>query len=90
MVTCLKFFLGNDEDNKDGSDSDSDVDQPTAKEVSMANKVNKKTRKREKLLGKAKKAISKNKRKKNKAEVFNFSALHLVHDPQVCWKLFIY
>jgi hypothetical protein len=45
-------------------------------------RVNKKTRKREKYLDNIKKAHRK-KKKKDKAPQFNFSALHLIHDPQV-------
>jgi protein SDA1 len=44
--------------------------------------VNKKTRKREKYLENIKKAHRK-KKKKDKAPAFNFSAIHLIHDPQV-------
>ncbi|KAJ8925114.1 hypothetical protein NQ315_001296 [Exocentrus adspersus] len=81
MVASLKFFLGKDPDEKqsDESDSDNEID---PKEVMMANKVNKKTRKREKKLTKVKKLASKAYKKKSKAPVFNFSALHLIHDPQ--------
>lgn len=83
MVAALKFFLGSDEENKeknsDDSDSDNEVD---PKEVMMANKVNKKTRKRAKQLEKVKKIVAKAKKKKGNAPAFNFSALHLIHDPQ--------
>lgn len=50
-------------------------------EVTLQNKFNKKTRKREKYLENIKKA---HKKKKKKAHVasYNFSALHLIHDPQ--------
>lgn len=82
VVASLKFFLGSDEPNGNGSDDDSGDDEPTIKEVSMANKVNKKSRKREKRLEKVKKQVVKNQKKKGRAEVFNFSALQLVHDPQ--------
>ncbi|EFA00563.1 protein SDA1 homolog [Tribolium castaneum] len=80
MVASMKFFLGKDSDEKDSdSDSDEEID---PKEVMMANKVNKKTRKREKQLSKVKKLASKAYKKKSAAPVFNFSALHLIHDPQ--------
>ncbi|KAK0179411.1 hypothetical protein PV327_005167 [Microctonus hyperodae] len=82
MVACLKFFLGNDETDKENDDSDSDDDTPNVKEVMMANKVNKKTKKREKQLKKVKQLFAKSKKKKSKAPQFNFSALHLIHDPQ--------
>lgn len=83
MVTAIQFFLTNESKNgKDGSDSDSDDDQvPNAKEVLMANRFNKKTRKRDKNLSKVK-SIIKKKKNKEKAPTFNFSALHLLHDPQ--------
>ncbi|XP_011862115.1 PREDICTED: protein SDA1 homolog [Vollenhovia emeryi] len=79
-VASLKFFLGTDPEEKE-SDSDSD-DEPSMKEVMLANKVNKKTKKRQKQLKKAKQSFVKNKKKKSKAPQYNFSALHLIHDPQ--------
>ena len=47
--------------------SDDEEDLPTAKEVTLANKFNKKTRKREKYLENIKKAHKK-KKKKNSAQ----------------------
>ena len=79
MVTALKFFLGTDADD-DEEESDDEA-MPTVKEVALANRVNKKTKKREKMLQNIKKAHKK-KKKKDKAPQFNFSALHLIHDPQ--------
>lgn len=81
MVASLKFFLGKDPEEKDTDNSDSD-DEVDPKEVMMANKVNKKTRKREKRLSKVKKLVSKAKKKKSAAPAYNFSAIHLIHDPQ--------
>lgn len=81
MITGIKFFLtSNQQDEKDG-DSDSDDDTPNPKEVMMANRVNKKSRKRVKSFEKLK-SIIKNKKKKRKTENFQFSALHLIYDPQ--------
>ncbi|XP_054164284.1 protein SDA1 homolog [Oppia nitens] len=84
LVTGLTFFLGNDEvkEDSDSDDSDSDDDnQPNALEVAMANRVNKKSNKRKKLLARTKKAVKKAK-KNDKVVSFNFSAIHLIHDPQ--------
>jgi protein SDA1 len=78
LVTATKFFLGSDEDDEEDEEED---DLPTTKEVTMQNKFNKKTRKREKYLENIKKAHKK-KKKKNTAPSYNFSALHLIHDPQ--------
>jgi protein SDA1 len=47
----------------------------------MANKFNRKSRKRERMLSNVKKAHKK-KKKNRTVENFNFSALHLIHDPQ--------
>merc|ERR1719234_1421751 len=80
LVAATKFFLGSDDQDDDDKTDDED-DLPTAKEVTLANKFNKKTRKREKYLENIKKAHKK-KKKKNSAPSYNFSALHLLHDPQ--------
>merc|ERR1712106_1246760 len=79
LVTAVKFFLGSDEENEEDESDDEDI--PTLKEVTMQNRFNKKTRKREKYLENIKKAHKK-KKKKSKATSYNFSALHLIHDPQ--------
>lgn len=81
MVASLKFFLGKDPEEKESDGSDSD-DEINPKDVMMAYKFNKKTRKREKNLAKVKKLASKAQKKKSKAPAFNFSAIHLIHDPQ--------
>jgi len=56
-VACLKFFLGTDSDEKNSDDSDSD-EESNVKEIMMANKVNKKTKKRIKQLEKAKQSYT--------------------------------
>ncbi|KAJ8730146.1 hypothetical protein PYW07_017184 [Mythimna separata] len=80
MVASLKFFLGRDEEEKEeNSDSEDEID---PKDTMIANKFNKKTRKREKMVEKVKKQAKKMKKKKQKAPIFNFSALHLINNPQ--------
>lgn len=79
MVASLKFFLGTDEDEKD---SDSDSDEPDLKMAMMANRVNKKTKKRQKQLENVKKQVAKSQKKKSKPPSFNFSAIHLIHNPE--------
>ncbi|XP_055639043.1 protein SDA1 homolog [Toxorhynchites rutilus septentrionalis] len=80
MVAALKFFLGTDEENeKESDDSDKEVD---LKGIMMTNRVNKKTKKRKRQLDAAKKLYNQAQKKKTKAVSFNFSALHLVHNPQ--------
>ncbi|CAK1596107.1 unnamed protein product [Parnassius mnemosyne] len=80
MVASLKFFLSREEEEKnENSDSDDEID---PRDTMISNKFNKKTRKREKMVDKVKKIAKKLKRKKEKAPIFNFSALHLINNPQ--------
>ncbi|XP_019377870.1 PREDICTED: protein SDA1 homolog [Gavialis gangeticus] len=81
LVAGLKFFLGKDEDEKQDSDSESEDDGPTARDLMVRYATGKKTTKHKKRLEKAMKVLKKHKKKK-KPEVFNFSAIHLIHDPQ--------
>ncbi|CAH2301491.1 SDA1 homolog [Pelobates cultripes] len=82
LVAALKFFLGKDEDEKKDSDSDSEnEDGPTARDLILRYSTGKKNTKSKKKLEKAMKVLKKHKKKK-KPEIFNFSAIHLVHDPQ--------
>ncbi|XP_068190470.1 protein SDA1 homolog isoform X2 [Antennarius striatus] len=81
LVAGLKFFLGKDEDEKNESDSDSDAEGPSVRDLKVRFSTGKKTTKNKKKLEKAMKVLKKHK-KKGKAEVFNFSAIHLIHDPQ--------
>ncbi|XP_075785546.1 protein SDA1 homolog [Pelodiscus sinensis] len=81
LVAGLKFFLGKDEDEKRESDSESEDEGPTARDLKLRYATGKKTTKHKKKLEKAMKVLKKHKKKK-KPEVFNFSAIHLIHDPQ--------
>ncbi|XP_043400716.1 protein SDA1 homolog isoform X6 [Chelonia mydas] len=81
LVAGLKFFLGKDEDEKRESDSESEDEGPTARDLMVRYATGKKTTKHKKKMEKAMKVLKKHKKKK-KAEVFNFSAIHLIHDPQ--------
>lgn len=81
LVAGLKFFLGKDVDEKNESDSESETEGPSARDLMIRYSTGKKTSKNKKKLEKAMKVLKKHK-KKAKAEVFNFSAIHLIHDPQ--------
>lgn len=86
LVTSLQFFLGTDEaaddDDSDKEEEESKMEKLSQlKETLKANKFNKSTRKRQKILAKVKKSV-KAIDKKEKNENINFSALHLVNDPQ--------
>ncbi|XP_040162504.1 protein SDA1 homolog [Anopheles arabiensis] len=81
LVASLKFFLGTDqqEEDEDEEDSDREVD---LKGIMMAAKVNKKTKKRKKKVEAAKKLYTQAQKKKKRPVAFNFSAIHLIHNPQ--------
>uniref|UniRef100_A0A6I8QPY4 Protein SDA1 n=1 Tax=Xenopus tropicalis TaxID=8364 RepID=A0A6I8QPY4_XENTR len=81
LVAALKFFLGKDEEEKKDSDSESEDEGPTARDLMVRYSTGKKNTKNKKKLEKAMKVLKKHKKKK-RPEVFNFSAIHLVHDPQ--------
>lgn len=75
-------FVGSDENAEHlNSDSDSDSDGPDIKEALLTHRINKKTKKRQRWLENIKRKAKKVK-KSEKAPSFNFSALHLIHDPQ--------
>ncbi|KAK7086656.1 Protein SDA1 [Halocaridina rubra] len=86
MVTALKFFIGKDEEeegNNSESDSESEGEQVALRAAVMAYRVNKKTKKRkQKRLDKAKAFVKKSKKEKTTKVNMDFSAIHLIHDPQ--------
>ncbi|CAO3663368.1 unnamed protein product [Umbelopsis vinacea] len=86
-VTAIQFFLGSNDDKDDDSDDEDDL--PDLRKIQQANLHNKKTKAKARKLDTVKKKLSKKEKSKGKAESFNFSALHLLNDPQgFCEKLF--
>ncbi|XP_034565936.1 protein SDA1 homolog [Notolabrus celidotus] len=81
LVAGFKFFLGKDEDEKNDSGSESEAEGPSVRDLKVRFSTGKKSTKNKKKLEKAMKVLKKSKKKK-KVEVFNFSAIHLIHDPQ--------
>lgn len=80
--SALRFFLGQDEmKSKVENDSDSDDDRDTARDVLVKYGVNKKSSRTKKKRDKALRTLGKHK-KKRKKQVTDFSAIHLLHDPQ--------
>ncbi|KAL4229769.1 Protein SDA1 [Mactra antiquata] len=90
LVAALQFFLGTHEEREDkDSDSEDESEVKSQTELLTGHRVGKKTRKRQKKLDRALHNLKRNKKNKKKAETFNFSALHLIHDPQgFCEKIF--
>lgn len=82
LVASLKFFLGRDPDEKGSDDSENSDNEPDLKSAMLATRVNKKTKKRQKHLDLVKKQVTKIKKKKKAVDAFNFSGIHLIHNPQ--------
>jgi len=84
LVAAINFFLGTDEADDNDSEDEDEGEKPerkSSKQLLTAHCVKKKTRKGNKKLEQALKVLKKHK-KKRKVESFNFSAIHLIHDPQ--------
>lgn len=79
VAPAVHFFLGSNENTGEDSDSENDGD---LSGLRHANTVNRKTKARKAQMSKAMASIKKKERAKNRAEHFNFSALHLINDPQ--------
>lgn len=80
VVKAHNFFLSIDYEDDDDSESENEG-VTNAKEIVSAHKMNKKTRKRKKLLEKAKQVLIKSKKRLKNQENCNFAAIHLLNDP---------
>ncbi|ORX52426.1 SDA1-domain-containing protein [Hesseltinella vesiculosa] len=78
-ATAVKFFLTSNEEREESDDEDDDL--PDIHRMQQAQVYTKKTKAKARKLESAKKKI-KRKNKSQRAESFNFSALHLLNDPQ--------
>ncbi|KAI9842670.1 MAG: Severe Depolymerization of Actin [Sclerophora amabilis] len=83
IVGGVRFFLGGDkkreEMEEESSDDDGGVDLGALRHQAG---INKKSKKKTKALETARAKVKKKERRKNHAHPLNFSALHLLHDPQ--------
>ncbi|KXT05301.1 hypothetical protein AC578_10989 [Pseudocercospora eumusae] len=82
VTSGVRFFLGSDQEREEAAeDSDDESDIDMAKLRHQVG-INKKSAKREKELKTAKAKVKRKERRKNTTQTLNFSALHLLHDPQ--------
>lgn len=82
IVGGVRFFLGGDKEREEMEDEDSDEDAVDVARIRHQLGINKKTKKKARV---AEKAIATHKRKEKKKKQphpLNFSALHLLHNPQ--------
>ncbi|QQK48419.1 SDA1 [Penicillium digitatum] len=81
IIGGVRFFLGGDKEREELEDEDSD-EEINVGQVKHQLTINKKTRKKARVAEKAIKAVRNKERKKGNPAPLNFSALHLLHDPQ--------
>jgi protein SDA1 len=82
VVGGVRFFLGGDKEREELEDEESDAENVDLKKVAHQVGINKKSKKREKAYKKAVEKVHRQEKKKNAPHPLNFSALHLLHDPQ--------
>jgi len=78
----VRFFLGGDAEREAAAEESSDEEGIDMGKLKHQAGINKKSRKKDQALKKAASTLKKRERKKNAPHPLNFSALHLLHDPQ--------
>lgn len=81
VIGAVRFFLGGDKEREELEDESSDEEVDLSK-IRHQIGINKKSKKQKKAYDKAVSKVHRAERKKNKPHPLNFSALHLLHDPQ--------
>lgn len=81
VIGAVRFFLGGDKEREELEDEDSDEEIDLGK-IKHQMIINKKTKKQKQSYTKAVEKMKKANKKKDKPHPLNFSALHLLHDPQ--------
>ncbi len=82
IIGGVRFFLGGDKEREELEDDSSDDGGVDLGKLKHQMGINKKTKKKAKVLERAVSTVKKKERKKNQPHMLNFSALHLLHDPQ--------
>ncbi|KAL2883482.1 Severe Depolymerization of Actin [Colletotrichum sp. CLE4] len=82
VVGSVRFFLGGDKEREELEDDSSDEEQIDLQKMKHQIGINKKSNKQKNAYKKAVAKIHKQERGKGKPHPLNFSAFHLLHDPQ--------
>lgn len=82
VVGGVRFFLGGDKEREELEDESSDEETINMGKLKHTIGINKKSRKSERRLEKAAATVRRKDKKKSQPHPLNFSALHLLHDPQ--------
>lgn len=83
-VVCggVRFFLGGDKEREELEDESSDEDAIDMGRIKHQMGINKKTKKKARHMEAAVATVKRKERKKKQPHPLNFSAFHLLHDPQ--------
>lgn len=83
VTSGVRFFLGSDQEREEAAEEESDDEEEIdMRKLKHKAGINKKNAKHERELKSAKAKVKRNERRKNAHQELNFSALHLLHDPQ--------
>jgi protein SDA1 len=82
IVGGVRFFLGGDREREELEDESSDEEGIDIGKLRHQAGVNRKSKKAARALEKAAATVKKKEKKKGQPHPLNFSALHLLHDPQ--------
>ncbi|KAI4147836.1 MAG: hypothetical protein LQ340_005351, partial [Diploschistes diacapsis] len=82
VVGGVRFFLGGDKEREELEESSDEEEAIDLGGIKHQMGINKKTKKRAKMMDNAVAKAKKREKKQNKPHPLNFSAFHLLHDPQ--------
>lgn len=82
IVGGVRFFLGGDKEREELDDESSDEEAVDMGRLKHQMAINKKNRKKARMMDQAVEKVKRKERKKKQPHPLNFSALHLLHDPQ--------
>ena len=82
IISGVRFFLGGDKEREEQEDESSDEEVLDIGRIKHQIGINKKTKKKVKMMENAAATVRKKERKKRMPHPLNFSAFHLLHDPQ--------
>lgn len=82
IVGGVRFFLGGDKEREELEDESSDEEKVDIGKIKHQMLINKKSKKKSKIMERAVEKVKRTEKKKKHPHPLNFSALHLLHDPQ--------
>lgn len=82
VVAGVRFFLGGDKEREELEDESSDEEAVDLGKLKHQMVINRKTKKKARAMESAIAAVKKKERRKKQPHPLNFSAFHLLHDPQ--------